>query len=232
MIGYGTPASRPCHRWTSVPQTSDNAVRSSAPPAGRSGSANSLMSIGTFGAVITAASTVRGIRYGILRQLTRLTTPHTIADAAAKLRDGSISARELVDAALDAINLSNGRINAFIRVDAEGARAAATRMDDERRRGIDRGPLQGIPISLKDLIEVAGQATTAASRVFADRIPAEDAPVVARLRDAGAVIIGKTNLHEFALGTTSEESAFGAVHNPRDLTRSAGGSSRGTAPAR
>lgn len=88
-----------------------------------------------------------------------------------------------------------------------------------------------MPISIKDLIDVAGQPTTAASRVRAGHVASRDATVVQRLRDAGAVLIGKTNLHEFALGTTSEESAFGAVHNPRDLSRSAGGSSGGSAAA-
>ena len=112
-----------------------------------------------------------------------------------------------------------------------GARAAARRVDAERARGIDRGPLHGIPISLKDLIDVAGEVTTAASRVLADRVAPADAPVVTRLREAGAIILGKTNLHEFALGTTSEDSAFGAVHHPLDPSRSAGGSSGGSAAA-
>jgi aspartyl-tRNA(Asn)/glutamyl-tRNA(Gln) amidotransferase subunit A len=96
---------------------------------------------------------------------------------------------------------------------------------------VDRGPLHGIPISLKDLIDVAGLPTTAASRVRAGHVAAADAPIVTRLRDAGAVIVGKTNLHEFALGTTSEDSAYGPVHHPRDLARSPGGSSGGSAAA-
>ncbi|HMA24899.1 MAG: amidase, partial [Gemmatimonas sp.] len=141
------------------------------------------------------------------------------------------SAVDLLDASLAAIAEHGARTNAFILVDAEGARAAARVVDDERRRGIDRGPLHGMPISIKDLVDVAGQPTTAASRVRAEHIASHDAPVVRRLRDAGAVLIGKTNLHEFALGTTSEESAFGAVHNPHDVSRSAGGSSGGSAAA-
>ena len=88
-----------------------------------------------------------------------------------------------------------------------------------------------MPISIKDLIDIEGRPTTAASNVRRDQVASQDAPVVRRLREAGAVIIGKTNLHEFALGTTSEESAFGAVHNPHDVTRSAGGSSGGSAAA-
>jgi aspartyl-tRNA(Asn)/glutamyl-tRNA(Gln) amidotransferase subunit A len=141
------------------------------------------------------------------------------------------SSTDLVEASLAAIAEHGARTNAFILVDAEGARAAARAADDELRRGIDRGPLHGIPISIKDLIDVAGQPTTAASQVRAGHIASRDATVVQRLREAGAVLIGKTNLHEFAFGTTSEESAFGAVHNPHDASRSAGGSSGGSAAA-
>src|SRR5215207_7731919 len=130
------------------------------------------------------------------------------------------SAADLVEASLAAIAERGARTNAFILVDADGARAAARAVDHERERGIDRGPLHGMPISIKDLIDIAGQPTTAASKVRAGHVAKTDATVVKRLREAGAVLIGKTNLHEFALGTTSEESAFGAVHNPRDLTRS------------
>jgi len=141
------------------------------------------------------------------------------------------TASDLLDATLAAIAEHGARTNAFILVDEPGARAAARAVDDERRRGIDRGPLHGMPISIKDLIDVAGQPTTAASRVRAGHVASRDATVVQRLREAGAVVIGKTNLHEFALGTTSEETAYGAVHNPRDITRSAGGSSGGSAAA-
>jgi aspartyl-tRNA(Asn)/glutamyl-tRNA(Gln) amidotransferase subunit A len=141
------------------------------------------------------------------------------------------TANERLDAALAAIAEHQTRTNAFILVDEAGARVAARTVDDEHRRGVDRGPLHGMPISIKDLIDVAGQPTTAASRVRAGYVAASDAPVVRRLREAGAVLIGKTNLHEFALGTTSDESAFGAVHNPHDVSRSAGGSSGGSAAA-
>ena len=113
----------------------------------------------------------------------------------------------------------------------EQALEQARVLDEERRRGIVRSPLHGLTISIKDLIDVKGVATTAASRVREGHLAAEDAPVVARLREAGAVIIGKTNLHEFALGTTNDESAFGAAHNPYDLARSPGGSSGGSAAA-
>lgn len=133
------------------------------------------------------------------------------------------------EAALAAIRAHNARTNAFIRIDADAAMAQAEIADDERRRGIDRGPLHGTPVSIKDLIDVAGEATTAGSRVLEHNIAAADAPVVARLRAAGAVLIGKTNLHEFALGTTSEDSGFGATRHPLDPSRSPGGSSGGSA---
>src|SRR5437763_4725543 len=141
------------------------------------------------------------------------------------------TATDLVEEALAAILEHGARTNAFILVDEVGARAAALAVDDERRRGIDKGPLHGVPISIKDLVDVEGQPTTAASKVRAGHVASRDATVVTRLREAGAVLIGKTNLHEFALGTTSEESAFGPVHNPHDPTRSAGGSSGGSAAA-
>jgi aspartyl-tRNA(Asn)/glutamyl-tRNA(Gln) amidotransferase subunit A len=141
------------------------------------------------------------------------------------------TAGDRLDAALAAIAEHQPRTNAFILVDEAGARAMARAADDERRRGVDRGPLHGMPISIKDLIDIAGQPTTAASRLRAGHVAHSDAPVIERLREAGAVFVGKTNMHEFALGTTSDESAFGAVHNPHDVTRSAGGSSGGSAAA-
>jgi aspartyl-tRNA(Asn)/glutamyl-tRNA(Gln) amidotransferase subunit A len=155
----------------------------------------------------------------------------TIAEAAEKLRAGALSSAALVEESLAAIERHQPATNAFTRVDAEAARAAAGAVDRERAQGMHRGPLHGIPLSLKDLIDVAGGVTTAGSRVLRDRVATVDAPVVTRLRHAGAVVIGRTNLHEFALGTTSEDSAFGPVRNPWDRDRSAGGSSGGSAAA-
>ena len=152
-------------------------------------------------------------------------------EAAAKLRAGACTSRELVDASLAAIDRDAVATNAFIHVDADGARAGAQAADEELGRGVDRGPLHGLPISVKDLIDVAGVATTAGSRALRDSVAKTDAPVVRRLREAGAVLVGKTNLHEFALGTTSEDSAFGPVRHPADLRRVAGGSSGGSAVA-
>ena len=141
------------------------------------------------------------------------------------------SAQDRLEASLAVIDQHGSRTNAFIRVDADDARTAARAVDDERRRGVDRGPLHGMPITIKDLIDIAGQPTTAASRVRADHRAVRDATVVQRLRQAGAILIGKTNLHEFALGPTSDVSAWGPVRNPWDESRVSGGSSGGSAAA-
>jgi aspartyl-tRNA(Asn)/glutamyl-tRNA(Gln) amidotransferase subunit A len=156
---------------------------------------------------------------------------HTISSAAARLADGTTTAAELVEQSLAAVAAHGARTNAFTFVDADGARSRARLVDEERAAGIWRGPLHGIPISLKDLIDVAGTVTTAGSRVLHDRVAVRTATAVTRLDAAGAIIIGRTNLHEFALGTTSDASAFGPVHHPIDGRRSAGGSSGGSAAA-
>ena len=133
--------------------------------------------------------------------------------------------------ALERIAELNPTLNAFITVFEADAMETARVLDAELREGRSRGPLHGRTMSVKDLIDIAGFPTTAASRVRAGHIARTDATIVSKLREAGAVIIGKTNLHEFALGTTSDESAFGPVHNPHDVTRSPGGSSGGSAAA-
>jgi aspartyl-tRNA(Asn)/glutamyl-tRNA(Gln) amidotransferase subunit A len=146
------------------------------------------------------------------------------------LRAGEISALELTEACLRRIEADNPRFNAFVLVMADEAREQARQADRELAAGLDRGPLHGVPISIKDLLDVRGTRTTAASHVRDGHALAEhDAPAVARLRQAGAVFIGKTNLHEFAFGTTSEDSAFGPARNPHDPSRSPGGSSGGSA---
>ena len=152
--------------------------------------------------------------------------------ALASLMDrGQVSSVELTESCLAAIGARNTSLNAFITVLADTARAEARQADEERAHGRVRGPLHGMPVSLKDLIDVAGVATTAASRLRRSHRAASDAAIVSRLREAGAVIIGKCNLHEFAFGTTSEDSAWGPVRNPADPRRSAGGSSGGSAVA-
>jgi aspartyl-tRNA(Asn)/glutamyl-tRNA(Gln) amidotransferase subunit A len=162
-----------------------------------------------------------------MNDLTRL----TISDLAPRLASREISSVELTTACLDRIGALNAELNAFITVLAEEALADARRADREMRAGRRCGPLHGVPISLKDLIDVAGVRTTAASRVRADVVADRDAPLVTALRKAGAVIVGKCNLHEFAFGTTCEESAFGPPRHPVDPARSPGGSSGGSAVA-
>jgi aspartyl-tRNA(Asn)/glutamyl-tRNA(Gln) amidotransferase subunit A len=132
---------------------------------------------------------------------------------------------------LERISAVNPSLNAFITVFEAEAMAQARDLDEELRVGRSRGPLHGLPVSVKDLIDVKGAPTSAASRVRQGHIAHADATVVSRLRDAGAVMIGKCNLHEFALGTTNDESAFGPSRNPHDTARSPGGSSGGSAAA-
>ena len=153
----------------------------------------------------------------------------SLLDLGRRIRAGGITAEAATERCLDAIRERDGSINAFITVTADAARAAARAADRELAAGHDRGPLHGIPISIKDILDIAGLPTTAASHVRRGHVAAKDATVVARLREAGAVFVGKTNLHEFALGTTNEESAYGPVHHPLDATRSPGGSSGGSA---
>ncbi len=155
----------------------------------------------------------------------------SISEAAELLRRKKISPVDLTTACLDRIERLNPVLNAFITVTDEGALAQARRAEDEIQRGEWRGPLHGIPIGLKDLIDTAGVRTTCGSALFADRVPTEDAEVVQRLKRAGAVLIGKQNLQEFAYGGTSASSHFGAVHNPWNPKHIAGGSSGGSAAA-
>ncbi len=151
--------------------------------------------------------------------------------AGRQLRAGTLSSRALTEACLARIEARNSALGAFITVTAASALEDASAADRELLASRDRGPLHGIPISLKDLIDQAGVPTTAGSAVPNGTPAVTDAVVTSRLRAAGAVLIGKTNLHEFALGTTSTDSAFGVVHHPDDVTRSAGGSSGGSAVA-
>jgi aspartyl-tRNA(Asn)/glutamyl-tRNA(Gln) amidotransferase subunit A len=157
----------------------------------------------------------------------------TIYELSRKIRDRSISPVELTHDCLDRIEKLNPTLNAFITVTAESALDRARLAEREVYRGHYLGPLHGIPIGLKDIIDVAGVPTTAASALFStppnDRLPTEDAQVVRRLRCGGAIILGKQNLHEFAYGGSSMISFFGEVHNPWEPTRIAGGSSGGSA---
>ena len=147
----------------------------------------------------------------------------TISDLAPSVARGEIRAERLTEDALATIASLNPRLNAFITVTGDEALTAARRADQEIAAGRHLGPLHGIPISIKDLIDVAGLPTTAGSKLREGCLAGGDAPVVAHLRAAGAVLVGKTNLHEFAFGTTNEDSAWGPARHPIDETRSPGG---------
>jgi len=153
----------------------------------------------------------------------------TIEEFERRLRARDVTSAQVTDECLKRIEADNPRVNAFILVMAEEARRQAREADRELASGHDRGLLHGVPISVKDLLDIRGVATTAASRVRDGHIAHRDAPAIAHLRQAGAVLIGKTNLHEFAFGTTSDDSAFGPARNPYDPARSPGGSSGGSA---
>ncbi len=155
----------------------------------------------------------------------------TLTAAAALVKKRKASPVDLAEACLARIESLNPHLNAFITVCGNSARAEAERAHREIARGKYRGPLHGIPIAIKDNICTRGIRTTAGSKILAGFIPDDDATVVARLRAAGAIIIGKTNLHELAYGVTSENPHYGAVRNPWDTSRIAGGSSGGSAVA-
>lgn len=155
----------------------------------------------------------------------------TITEASRRIAARELTSVDLTRAYLARIERLNPRVNAYITVTGEQALAQARALDAETAAGRSRGALHGIPIALKDNIDTAGVPTTAASAVYADRVPAEDAPVVQKLRDAGAVFLGKLNMHEFAYGGTCVISHYGPVHNPWNLDYTPGGSSGGSAAA-
>lgn len=158
-------------------------------------------------------------------------TQLSLAEASARIRSRTVTPTQLVEACLARIQIYNPKVNAFITVMRDYALAQAKELEAEQRAGKFRSPLHGVPIALKDNIDTAGVRTTAASAVFDDRVPQEDAEVTKRLKAAGAIFIGKANLHEFAFGGTSATSYYGPVRNPWALDRNPGGSSGGSAAA-
>jgi amidase len=147
------------------------------------------------------------------------------------VRSRALSAREVVRAHLDRIDAVNGRVNAIVTLTADRALAAAQAADERMARGEPIGPLHGLPIAHKDLHDTAGIRTTYGSPIFRDHVPAADAPIVARLKAAGAIAIGKTNTPEFGAGSQTFNPVFGPTLNPYDLTKTCGGSSGGAAVA-
>ena len=154
----------------------------------------------------------------------------TLTQAAAKLEAKELSSVDLTKAALARIEAAEPKVHAFVTVDAEGALKAAAEADARRAKG-DTGPLLGMPLALKDNLSTRGLRTTCSSKMLEPYVPPFDATVVGKLRSAGAVFLGKTNLDEFAMGSSTENSAFGVTHNPWDLDRVPGGSSGGSAAA-
>jgi aspartyl-tRNA(Asn)/glutamyl-tRNA(Gln) amidotransferase subunit A len=155
----------------------------------------------------------------------------TLTEAAEQIRSRKLSPLELTRDCLARIERVNPELKAFITVTAEPALEQARQAESEISSGNYRGPLHGIPIGLKDLFDTAGVRTTAASNQYRDRLPAADAEVVRRLKQAGAVIVGKANMHEFAFGMSGVVSAFGPVRNPWNREHITGGSSSGSAAA-
>jgi len=181
--------------------------------------------LGAFPGVARAASNPEGGSTG--EDLTAL----TLSEASARIHNRSVTSTQLTQALLARIAVYNPMIDAYITVMAAEALKQAAQLDQEAKAAKFRSPLHGIPISLKDNIDTAGTRTTAASPMFRTRVPTEDAEVVTKLKAAGAIILGKLNLHEFALGCTGDVSYFGPARNPWSLERVTGGSSAGSGAA-
>ncbi|MEU4091869.1 Asp-tRNA(Asn)/Glu-tRNA(Gln) amidotransferase subunit GatA [Streptomyces sp. NPDC026673] len=162
-----------------------------------------------------------------MTDLTRLTA----AETAAAVASGQTSAVEVAKAHLDRIAAVDEKVHAFLHVDTEGALKAAKAVDDKRAAGEKLGPLAGVPLALKDIFTTKGVPTTVGSKILEGWIPPYDATLTARLKQAGIVILGKTNMDEFAMGSSTENSAYGPTGNPWDLTRIPGGSGGGSSAA-
>jgi aspartyl-tRNA(Asn)/glutamyl-tRNA(Gln) amidotransferase subunit A len=154
----------------------------------------------------------------------------TLEEVATRIRERAVSAEETVRACLERIEQLEPQLGAFITVTGDAALDAARALDQAGTKGAG-GPLQGVPIALKDLFDTAGVRTTAGSKIFADRVPSANAEVVRRLLEDGAIVIGKTNLHEWAFGVTTQNPHFGPTRNPWDPSRIPGGSSGGSGAA-
>ncbi|MFJ2864470.1 Asp-tRNA(Asn)/Glu-tRNA(Gln) amidotransferase subunit GatA [Kitasatospora sp. NPDC087314] len=156
---------------------------------------------------------------------------YTAAETASAIAKGEVSAVEVAQAHLDRIDAVDKKVNAFLHVDTEGALKAARAVDEKRAKGEELGPLAGVPLALKDVFTTEGIPTTCGSKILEGWIPPYDATLTSRLKDAGVVILGKTNMDEFAMGSSTENSAYGTTGNPWDLSRIPGGSGGGSAAA-
>src|SRR5258706_8456202 len=155
----------------------------------------------------------------------------TAAELGRRLAAKEVSAVEVATAHLDRVEAVEAKVHAFLYVDRDGALAAAKAVDAKRTKGEQVGPLAGVPIAVKDVITTRGVPTTAGSKILEGWRPPYDATITTRLREAGLVMLGKTNMDEFAMGSSTEYSAYGPTYNPWDTTRIPGGSGGGSAAA-
>ncbi|HYU65990.1 MAG TPA: Asp-tRNA(Asn)/Glu-tRNA(Gln) amidotransferase subunit GatA [Jatrophihabitantaceae bacterium] len=158
-------------------------------------------------------------------------TRRSAAQIAGLVASGEASAVEIAQAHLDRITAVDGELHAFLHVDADGALAAAKAVDERRSAGEALSPLAGVPLAMKDVVVTHGLPTTAGSKILEGWVPPYDATITRRIKDAGIVMLGKTNMDEFAMGSSTENSAYGPSHNPWDLARIPGGSSGGSSAA-